>query len=165
MVRTPAGFHDFHNDDTFHHAYDVHRDIGGANPNCVFAGLLNNPTPGTPRPATAGGTPNDAPVWPVSLVENNPVTSYLTMDINSGQPLVVNMTGGNSAFRDGYVAREVVDGVAHTYGEGNNMLQRDTWDPLGTTRALNSYMNQSVWGGQMDRIINNAKKGKCGCAQ
>jgi RHS repeat-associated protein len=156
LVPTPSGFKDFSNDDTYHHSYDVHRDTSSAKPSCVFMGLPNNPTPDSPRPATARGTSNNAPV---PGFPNNSVTSYLTMDINSGQPLVVNMTGGNSAFKDGYVAREVLDGVVHTYGEGNSFVQ-SKW---GAGIAPNWAINQWIWGSQMSRIVSNAKNGKCGC--
>ena len=51
------------------------------------------------------------------------VTSYLTKDLNTGLPLVVNMTDFGSQFAHGYTARMVKDGVAHTYGEGNSVWQ------------------------------------------
>ena len=72
----------------FYHYYDVQRDLGCADLNGVTQGLINNPTPGTPSPATPNGTPNNA-----SLAGfNNPITSYLTTDVNRGAQLVVNKT-------------------------------------------------------------------------
>jgi RHS repeat-associated protein len=144
--------------DFWYHKYDVTRSIGCADPNDVMQGLINNPTPayGNPQPATAEGTANNAAV-PI-VAENNPVTSYLTNDLNTGAPIVVNITGGSSAFAPGYVARTVTDGVAHTYGEGDAPSQ----SPLGGGLAPNWAANQYIWGGQMSQIIENAKQ-KCGC--
>ncbi|GAB2533383.1 RHS repeat-associated core domain-containing protein [Rhodanobacter koreensis] len=142
--------------DFWYHKYDVTRSIGCADPNDVMQGLINNPTPGNPNPATPGGTPNNAAV--PFVAPNNPVTSYLTSDLNTGAPIVVNITGGNSAFAPGYVARTVTNGVAHTYGEGDAWTQ----SALGGGIGPNWAANQIVWGGQMSQIIAQSKQ-QCGC--
>jgi hypothetical protein len=148
----------------WYHQYDVTRSIGCADSDSVMQGLINNPTPpaGNPQPATPGGTPNNAAVPP--LAPNNPVTSYLTTDLNTGAPIVVNVTGPNSFFGPGYVARTVTDGVAHTYGEGEAPIQSDmgAMGPNPLMTLGNSVGNDLVWGNQMDQIIANAKQ-KCGC--
>ncbi len=138
-----------------YHKYDVQRAIGCAKPQDVMQALINNPTPGTPSPATQGGTPNNAPAL---LFSNNPVSSYLTTDLNTGLPLVVNITGPNSAFNPGYVAREVVDGIAHSYGEGLNAWQ----SPAASAQWLQDLANEYVWGRQMSRLIAQAQA-TCGC--
>jgi hypothetical protein len=138
-----------------YHNYDVQRPIGCANAQDVMQALINNPTPGTPNPASPNGTQNNAPV---PFFGTNPVTSYLTTDLNTGLPLVVNITGPNSAFNPGYVAREVVNGVAHTYGEGLNPVQ----SPSATAGWVQNIANQMVWGQQMQNLINQAQQ-NCGC--
>lgn len=144
--------------DAFYHAYDVTRDIGCADADSVMQGLIDNPTPsfGNPSPATIDGTANNAAV--PGIAPNNPVTSYVTTDNNTGAPVVVNVTGSNSAFAPGYVARTVTGGVAHTYGEGEAFSQ----STLSFMGPLNDFGNQAVWGTQMNDIIANAKQ-KCGC--
>jgi RHS repeat-associated protein len=154
---TPAGFPADINSGyrQLYHKYDVQRALGCADPQDVLQALISNPTPGNPNPATPGGTPNNAPAF---LFGNNPVTSYLTTDLNTGAPLVVNITGPGSAFSPGYVAREVVNGVAHTYGEGLNPLQ----SPSVTAELIQNIANQLLWGRQMGGFIAKAKQ-KCGC--
>jgi hypothetical protein len=95
----------------------------------VMQALINSPTPGTSKPATPWGTQNEADVFNLF---SNPVTSYLTHDINTGAPVVVNVTQAGGTLSPGYVARTVTNGVAHTYGEGLNSLQ-SPWGgfPLG----------------------------------
>jgi hypothetical protein len=120
-------------------------------------GLVDNPTPGNPSPATPGGTLNNAPA---AIFPDNPVTSYLTTDLNTGLPLVVNITGPNSAFNPGYVAREVVNGVANTYGEGDSPWQ----SPRLSGQWWQNFWDQRVWGQQMENLIKQAQQ-KCGCQQ
>jgi RHS repeat-associated protein len=137
------------------HRYDVQRGIGCADSNDVMQGLIDNPTPGNPSPATPGGTANNARVFG----QDNPVTSYLTQDLRTGAPLVVNITGPGSLFPHGYVARTVTDGIAHTYGEGLNWKQ----SPAQTFQWVQDLGNNYVWGQQMDDIIGNAGGSKCSC--
>jgi RHS repeat-associated protein len=137
-----------------YHRYHVERSIGCAPPDAVMKKLIQNPTPGKPKPATPEGTPNNA----VVLWQDNHVTSYLTKDLKTGDPIVVNITNPNSLFGPGYVARYVKDGKAHTAGEGANPMQ----SPKVTGRPFQDVANEVLWGGQMKRLINEAAA-ECGC--
>jgi hypothetical protein len=139
-----------------YHYYNVNRDLGCADPDAVSQGLINNPTPGNTSPATPNGTPNNAVV--PFLPFDNLVTSYLTMDVNTGAPLVVNMTGPGSLFGAGYVARYVNGGKAYTIGEGTNAIQ----SPLVLSGLVQYAADEALWGRQMSSIISGAKS-KCGC--
>jgi hypothetical protein len=141
-----------------YHKYDVQRPIGCANPADVMNALINNPVPTgfyPAKPATPEGTLNNAKIIP--FVEN-PVTSYLTHDLNTGNPLVVNLTMQGSQFLPGYVARTVVNGVAHSYGEGLNGWQ----SPATTAQWIQNIGNQLVWGSQMSDLIEQTLS-TCGC--
>lgn len=143
-----------------YHGYEVSRDIKCKDPVSVMQGLINRPTPdpGNPRPATAGGTANNAAVVPGM---QNPVMSYLTNDLITGQPVVVNIAGDAGFFGPGYVARVVSDGAVRTYGEGLAPIQ----SPALTFGPLPNYLgNQAVWGRQMSDIISGASPG-CGCSE
>jgi RHS repeat-associated protein len=138
-----------------YHMYDVSESIGCLNPDAVRQALINNPTPGNPMPAT----PNNAPAL---VFRNNPVTSYLTTDLRSGDQIVVNLTGPDSAFSPGYVARTVKNGYAHTYGEGLNWKQSF----FGTGMYLDDIVNWLVWDQQMQRLIEELmEQGGCGCPE
>ena len=103
-VPTPVGYpQEMRPGDKYYHIYDVMRAINGANPDCVFQGLVDNPTPGNPAPATPEGTTNNGEVAGI----DNIVKSYLTYDVNTGAPLVVNIAGTDdgSLFGPGYVVR------------------------------------------------------------
>jgi len=118
-------------------------------------GITNAPTQDTSSPATVGGTANNTVV--LFSPFNNPVTSYLTKDINTGMDVVVNMTGPGSLFDPGYVARYVSNGVAHMVGEGLNAIQ----SPLVIGPPVQIAADELLWGRQMDGII---EKAGCGCA-
>src|SRR5262249_22056918 len=137
--------------------YDVQRTLGCADPQAVLQALVSNPTPGAANPASPGGTLNDARVIPFI---SNPVISYLTTDLNTGAPLVVNITGADSQFSPGYVARQVKRGAAKPNGKALKRWQ----SPAITAQWLQDLFNEGVWGGQMSQIIKNAKS-KCGCQQ
>lgn len=92
------------------------------------------------------------------VFRNNWVTSYLTTDLNTGNPLVVNLADEDSTFFPGYVARTVVDGVAHSYGEGMDPLQSEVIVGLGSTFIA----NELVWGELMDSTIAEART-QCAC--
>jgi len=154
----PGGFPDINaSNRALYHKYDVQRTLGCADPRDVMQSIINNPTPGNPNPASPDGTANNAPV---PFFGDNPVTSWLTTDLNTGLPLVVNITGPSSAFSPGYVARQVVNGVAHTYGEGLNGWQ----SPAVTAGWVQDIANELLWGRQMSGFINKAKQ-SCGCKQ
>ena len=124
-----------------YHNYDVQVPIGKADAACVMKKLINTPTPGNPSPATPNGTRNNASVFGMT----NIVTSYLTSDSNTGAPLVVNVTNGDSLFSPGYTARTVSNGVAHTYGEG-----------LAKSQAVpgpGAFGNWYYWTRQMQKMV------------
>lgn len=156
-VPTPPDFEDFDGSEILYHQYDIRRNLGCANANGVMLDFINHPTPSpNARPATRKGTKkNDASVFGLP----NLVTTYLTTDLLTGNPLVVNITAPGSAFSPGYVARTVTNGVAHTYGEGLTYVQHDK--TLGG-RLLNKGVNEYVWGTQMQEFIDNNSYG-CEC--
>lgn len=160
-IPTPSGFPAYLGPDGLadfflYHSYDVSRSLGCASPQAVMQALINNPTPGMSNPATPGGAQNNANVFNLF---SNPVTSYLTMDTNTGAPLVVNVTQAGGPLSPGYVARTVTNGVAHTYGEGLDPAQ-SSWL---TGPVANYSAEQLLWGIQMQRMINSAKNGSSGC--
>jgi RHS repeat-associated protein len=138
----------------WHHYYHVKESIRCARPNDVLHALINNPTPDeSPNPASALGSPNNARIIPGI---DNPVVSYLTKDLVSGEPLVVNITNSNSQFSPGFVARTVSGGYLHTYGEGANFWQsRELTSPL-----IQDLGNWWVWSRQSKRLI-----GTCPCSK
>jgi hypothetical protein len=90
-------------------------------------GLINNPAPGDPiSPATVGGTPNVAQAFGV----NNPILSYLTNDLVTGNPLIVNVTTGSQfqGFSPGYVALAKVQVNSLFWGK-SFVYQAPTWIP------------------------------------
>jgi len=150
-IKTPNGFpQSIQRAHLLYHNYKVERNIGCANPNDVMNKIIKNPTPGKPDPASFSGTPNNATV----LGFDNHVTSYLTTDLNTGLPLVVNITGIGSMFGPGYVARMVYDGKALTFGEGTNWKQ--SAGLLGV--STQEIANEMLWGNQMSQFIE-----QCGC--
>jgi len=115
--------------------------------------LIDNPTPGTPKPATPNGTRNNAEV----LGQDNFVTSYLTSDVSTGGEMVVNVTGADSLFPNGYAARTVSNGFAHTYGEGTSVKQAPIfWSTVGAFVDPNDLL----WGEQMRKFVK-----ECSCGQ
>ena len=151
-IPTPPGFPaQFDPTSLLSHNYMVSRPIECADEGDVTQRLINNPTPGTPNPATPNGTLNNAVVIPGV---DNFVTSYLTSDLRTGAPVVVNITGPNSQFSPGLVARTVSNGSLNTYGEGLNFAQ----SPILTSPLLQNLGNWWVWARQSDSLI-----GKCGC--
>jgi hypothetical protein len=145
-VPTPSGVPDSIGADNFlnfllYHKYDVQVPLGNADAKCVMQKLIDNPTPGNPKPASSNGTRNDAVVFD----HQNMVTSYLTSDLNTGNPIVVNVADSGSAFPPGYVARTVSDGVVHTYGEGLAWPQ--------AISPLQAAGNWWYWKRQMQRFV------------
>ena len=117
----------------------------------MMQGLINNPAPGNPMsPATAGGTPNVAQAFGV----NNPIISYVTNDLVTGNPIVVNVTTGTQlqGFSPGYVARTVSNGVVNNYGEGEAIVQ----SPYLFSPQYLLYL--AVWRSQTNSVAK-----KCGC--
>jgi hypothetical protein len=64
------------------------------------------------------------------------------------------MTGGDeSDFRSGYAARTVIDGVEHTYGEGNN-----GWQAIPGQGIVGDWL----WQNEAEKNIAESKSG-CDC--
>jgi hypothetical protein len=148
---------------SFHHTYDIKVPLNGANKDCVMNGMINNPTPGSPSPATPQGTVNNAtPTGAQNLFNdldyvssfgsdsggynNSPVKSYV-MNLNGSQ-VVVNVTLPGHPLFPGYVVRSIQGSNVSNYGEGNGWLQ-GSWSPLAG--SING-----VWNGQTTGIT-------CGC--
>lgn len=142
--------------------------MNGANPDCVRKGIANKPTPGSPSPATVGGTLNNAtPTSAQKLFDsvdwissfgndsggynNSPVTSY----VMNGGKAVVNVTQPGHPLFPGYVIRTVNGGQVSNYGEGAGILQGEASQTVGIAGLING-----VWNGQTQDIINN-----CDCPQ
>ena len=158
---SPLGFPAFLGPDNFwnflnYHQYDVQVPLDGADARCVMQKMIEHPTPGNGSAATAQGTGNNAVVIPFT---NNFVTSYLTSDLNNGNPLVVNLTIPGSQFPPGYVARTVSGGVAHTYGEGLNTMQ-SPWLAVPGFPEVQAGANEWVWGRQMRQFVKECSCGK-----
>ena len=137
-----------------YHNYDIQVPLNGADPKCVMRKLINNPTPGNPKPASANGTTNNAAV---TSLRDNLVTSYLTHDLKTRAPLVVNLTNSGSQFSPGYVARTVTGGFVHTYGEGLSVAQ----SPYLPLPYIQEYMNDKIWRKQMREIVDSCNKEAC----
>jgi hypothetical protein len=147
-IPTPPGFPAYLGpNDLLYHSYEV-----SVSEKCpddkMMQGLINSPAPGDPMwPATAGGTPN---VAQVPLV-NNPIISYVTNDLVTGNPIVVNVTTGTQlqGFSPGYVARTVSNGVVHNYGEGEAVVQSPLLSaiPIGPIRLADAdqQRRQEMW--------------------
>ncbi|MEF3062984.1 RHS repeat domain-containing protein [Ralstonia solanacearum] len=149
-----------------YHAYNVPIALNGADPACVMNGIVNNPTPGSPSPASVGGTYNNAtPAVAQSMFDlidrlgsfggdpggrnNSPVLSY---SMNGGTAVVNVTLPGHSLF-PGYVLRTINGDQVNNYGEGAGALQGPISQALGIAGQING-----VWNGQTQGII-----GSCGC--
>ncbi|SHN40467.1 RHS repeat domain-containing protein [Rhizobacter sp. OV335] len=145
---TPPGFPASLNG-YFYHYYDVLTALRGVNPDCVRRAMNNAPTPGSnPRPASSGGTLNDARVFKNTP---NPVMSYLVPDGRTGRQVSVNVTIQQSQFRWGYVVHWVdSNGIAHTSGEGNAWIQ-------GMFDDVSIIADYMVWAPLMQEAIDSCK--------
>ncbi|WP_308366718.1 MULTISPECIES: RHS repeat-associated core domain-containing protein [unclassified Microbulbifer] len=146
-----------------YHYYNIPVPLNGADAACVKQGIANNPTPGSPSPATPNGTSNNAtPTGAQNFFNtidyvssfgndpggynNSPVNSYL---LNNGS-VVVNVTLPGHPLHPGYVARTVSNGQVNNQGEGIGFLQSQ-YSPVA--EQING-----VWNGQTAGIVNN-----CSC--
>ena len=157
-----------------YHAYNIPVNAGNVNAEALRQGVINNPTPGSPSPASVGGTLNDATPTPATELfntidyissfgndpggyNNSPVNSYLRTDAN-GNPFIVNVTLPNHPLHPGYVARTVVNTdaglVVNNMGEGTGFLQSD-YSPV-------SGLINGVWNGQTQGIIDNLNPNSAG---
>jgi RHS repeat-associated protein len=142
---TPPGWKDANSSNWDSHWYDIPVYFPLTNAASLMDGIINKPTPGSPRPATVGGTFNDAtPAGPAAAWSGlmrglsygqyddsgkiSPVLSYLTSDLLTGQPLVVNV-GLPGHLLQGYVVRYTqqldTGALVHNVGEGGGFLQSD----------------------------------------
>jgi RHS repeat-associated protein len=165
----PIGWPDQINDGSSgYHKYDV-----PVQTSCPADSMANaiaqNPTPGTPAPASAAGTPNDATpdagrglfaggFFGSPSLNISPVISYLTADINTGAPVVVNVTQPGHPLWPGYVARTVSatssGSIVNNYGEGTAVLQS-----VGSPVA---GLIDDAWIPQTKRL---ARSPSCGCGK
>lgn len=146
-----------------YHYYNIPLPLNGADADCAMQGIVNNPTPGSPSPATPNGTLNNAtPSGAQSFFNgidyvssfgndsggynNSPVNSYI---LNNGS-VVVNVTLPGHPLHPGYVARDISNGQVNNRGEGTGFLQ-GSYSPV-------SGMINGVWNGQTGGVV-----GSCGC--
>jgi RHS repeat-associated protein len=126
---TPTGWQDFTSSSANYHFYSTPANVGSANPAAVQQWVVNNPTPGSPNPATPQGTLNDAtPVLGgISPINISPVLSYTTTNEDNGSSVVLNVTLPGHPLFPGVVVREVdltAEGtMINNYGEGTSALQ------------------------------------------
>jgi RHS repeat-associated protein len=141
---------------SFYHNYDIPVNVGNKPAACILTALIQNPTPGSPNPATAAGTGNNATPSGAQAAfdaldalssfgndmggyNNSPVISYIT----GGGSVVVNVTLPGHPLFPGYVARTVTPNsggtVIHNFGEGTSFLQSQ-YSPLAGT--INGIWNQ-----------------------
>ena len=130
--------------DSNYHYYNKSGNLpSGVDKKCIEDYIRNNPTPGSPNPATQGGTDNDAtPDWMPSFVDS-PVKSYATS--HNGSQVIVNVTMTGHGLFPGYVARTVNGNVANNFGQGTNWKQNPN--------TPSSEWINNVWKGQMEEAI------------
>jgi hypothetical protein len=133
--------------DKNYHSYDKRVAADSSKADAIRAGIANDPTPGNDKPASAGGTNNNAS--PTIFGHDNPISSpvktYLT---ESG--VTVNVTQPGHPLFPGYVVRSVdTAGVVHNAGEGTGALQAP--DSLAADRI------NGVWISQTKEIIDGIK--------
>ena len=132
------------------------RNAGSSSLEGLNAGIRNSPTPGTPYPATALGTINDAtPKSIENFSQGNYVNSYVTTDNNSGAQVIVNVTLPGHSLYPGVVVR-YVSGNAGSYvinnvGVGAGAKQSD-YAPQILKDSINN-----VWIQQSKDIINQVR--------
>lgn len=129
--RAQPGFHDFTTASENYHFYSVPVVTNEVNLSEAQAGLIRNPTPGWPLPATATGTKNDATPGIGGMIPSlylSPVMSFTATNLVDGQPSIVNVTLGNHVLAPGIVVREAVPAtnggvLIQSWGEGTGELQ------------------------------------------
>jgi RHS repeat-associated protein len=142
---TPKGWVDPRSDQILYHHYEIK--VGsGLSVAETRRWVANNPTPGTPAPATRSGTENDATplIGTSGPGGTDPVKSYLTKNLLNGDPVVVNVTQQGHKLTWGIVVRDVIDNGNGTstiknWGEGNGLLQ-SRFSPVAD--AINSIWRQ-----------------------
>jgi hypothetical protein len=138
---TPNGFQNTNPNASDYHQYHVDKvsPIGAPE---TRAWVRENPTPGSPSPATPSGTLNDATPRIATAVADSPVMSFTTTNTVTGNQVVVNATLPGHPLGNGVVVRDVTGGpngtsTIHNYGEGNGALQAPSSPVAG--------MINSVW--------------------
>lgn len=127
--RTPPGFQNTNPGAADYHQYHVDK-VSPRTATETRAWVRDSPTPGSPSPATPGGTWNDATPRPIApFTDVNPVMSFTTTNAVTGNEVVVNATLPGHDLGNGIVVREVTAGpngtsVIHNFGEGNGEAQR-----------------------------------------
>lgn len=136
----------------WYHKYNKQINAGNVDANCLRNFLKNNPTPGKPNAATAGGTYNNASpdYWYVPDDAQSPVNSFVTTDTLYGTPVIVNVTLPGHPLHPGYVARTVVETpegtIINNFGEGTGFWQSDLV-------PLNDTLINNVWYDEADKAI------------
>ena len=134
-----------------YHNYNIPVDADCIDANDMRKGVRDNPTPGSPSPATREGTPNNATPY-IGWLVDSPVKSY-TMEDGT----VVNVTQPGHPLFPGYVVRTTRStgsgSVVNNYGEGTGSLQ-------SPNNPASGYIN-GVWDQQTKNIIKSLPK--CGC--
>ena len=131
------GFQDFTSSSTNYHFYSVPVATPSMTKTQDQNYLINNPTPGFPKAASAQGVSNDATpfignIIPISI---SPVISFQLINQLDGNPVVVNVTEPGHPLQSGVVVREATqmsDGSTsiQTWGEGTSSLQ-SSGSPFG----------------------------------
>ena len=142
-----------------YHKYDKAVNAPCVDPSALRQGIVDNSTPGSPSPASPGGTYNNATPGAPWVPVPSPVVSFLTYDMITGNPIVVNVTLPGHPLGSGYVAREVYQtpqgAVVHNHGEGVGLAQ-SKYNPKP------DWIND-VWIGQTQRIISGLPS-SCSCS-
>lgn len=124
----------------------------------ITQAVIDNPTPGNDRPATAAGVVNDAGISPFSGAIGDKVTSIVTTDSN-GNTVVVNITiPGQHVLNPGIVAQAIIPGENSTrivvVGEGNARIQQGPGSAIAGAvfqRKIESDMRRGIFNAVRDR--------------
>jgi len=117
---------------------------------CLLRGLIAAPELLPSNGASHDGTRNYANPWiagggRADRRGNNPVTSFIVTDANSGATGIANVTNPGHILSTGYVARFPTRNGIMVVGEGTGILQHP-WNPL-------RFPINSVWGPANERIM------------
>lgn len=151
---TPSEFPEQTSDESFwSHEYRYEESTGGKSDESVQQSIVNDPTPGNDRPATPGGTSNDAgPAsgarYLLTFFADSPVKSHTFVD-KKGNTWTVNVTEKDHPLFPGFVLRGAVNGKIITYGQGVGKLQAGG--------IVSQLVIDDVWKGQNRANIDNAK--------
>jgi len=124
---TPSGFQNTNPKANDYHQYSVPNN-SPLDATQTRQWVQNNPTPGSPSPATPQGTLNNATPSPLGGIIASPVTSFEVKNGVTGNNVVVNVTMPGHPLGNGIVVRDVTPNPNGTstiqnFGEGNGRLQ------------------------------------------